>query len=65
MWNKTKKKFTVKFLTDPDSNLGYKDCRDVGKTRGDDVKTNTEMEVQEYCIGEKKNDIDNATELQN
>ena len=25
-WNKTKKKFTVKFLTDTDSNLWYKAC---------------------------------------
>ena len=38
-WNKTKKKLTVKFLTDPDSDLWYKACQNVEVVRGTNIET--------------------------
>ena len=44
-WNKMKQNFTVKFLSDLDTNLWYKDCEDI-KKRIVDVKTTPGMEMQ-------------------
>ena len=55
-WNKTKKKFTVKFLTDTDSNLWYKACRDVEVDRANDIKMTTGMEAKS-CVGTTLNTV--------
>ena len=65
-WNKTEKKCMVKFLTDPDSNLGFKDGRDVEIDRGTNVETMAGMEAQNYCVCTALTKLFvNASELQN